>query len=110
MSSLILKRHLTQLNHSILIEKLNFYGVAEKWVESYLCDRKQFVKINDCSSNLLGVSSGVPQGSVLGPKLFIVYVNSICNVSRLLKLLMKMYLILDVLLIVNLINCTHGSL
>ena len=73
------------VNHSILIENLNVYdvrGVAEKWVESYLCDKKQFVKIDECSSNLLSVSCGVAQGSVLGHKMFIVYINNICNVSR----------------------------
>ena len=62
------------MNHSIFLQKLNFYGirgVAEKWIENYLSDRKQFVKICDSSSNALGVSCGVPQGSVLGPRLFI---------------------------------------
>ena len=76
------------MNHSILVQKLNFYGirgVAEKWIESYLSDRKQFVKICDSSCNALGVSCGVLQGSVLRPRLFILYINDICNVSKILK-------------------------
>ena len=76
------------MNHSILLQKLNFYGirgVAEKWIESYLSDRKQFVNICDSSSNALAVSCGVPRGSMLGPRLFILYINDICNVSKILK-------------------------
>ena len=73
-----LKKAVDNVNHSILLQKLNFYvicGVAEKWIESYLSDRKQFVKICDSSSNALGVSCGVPQGSVLGPRFLILYIN-----------------------------------
>ena len=73
-----LKKAFDTVNHSILLQKLNFYGirgVAEKWIESYLSGRKQFVKICDSSSNALGFSCGMPQGSVLRPRLFILYIN-----------------------------------
>ena len=84
-----LKKAFDTVNHSILLQKLNFYGirgVTEKSIESYLSGRKQFVKICDSSSNALGVSCGMPQGSVLRPRLFILYINdNICNVSTFLK-------------------------
>ena len=71
-----------------VVEKLEFYGirgVVNDWVLNYLTDRQQFVKIDDCSSDLLNIKCGVPQGSILGPKLFILYINDICNVSDLVK-------------------------
>ena len=53
-------------------------GVGNDWIKSYLTTRKQFVEINGCTSELLNVTSGVPQGSILGPKLLVLFV--ICNV------------------------------
>ena len=57
-------------NHNILLQKLEYYGimgVAHNWFKSYLDNRKQFVSIRNNTSELLNVSCGVPQGSVLGP-------------------------------------------
>ena len=58
-------------------------GLASDWVKSYLSNRKQFVNFDGCFSELLSVICGVPQGSILGPTLFML--NDICNVSKLVK-------------------------
>ena len=60
-------------------------GVAQEWIQSYLENRKQFVSFNNCHSEILNVSCGVPQGSIFGPKLFIMYINDICKLSQVFK-------------------------
>ena len=57
-------------------------------LRDYLSNRKQYITNDGCKSNLMTIRCGVPQGSILGPLLFILYVNDICNVSEQLKLIL----------------------
>ncbi len=73
------------LDDKILLKKLNYYGingVAYNLMESYLTNRKQYVDVDDVKLEMLMVTTGVPQGSILGPLLFIIYVNDIANANN----------------------------
>ena len=73
-----LKKAFDTVEHDILLAKLEHYDIREmtnNWFKSYLFNRKQFVSINDHVSNQTSVKYGVPQGSVLDPLLFLIYVN-----------------------------------
>ena len=84
-----LRKAFDTIDHSLLLQKMERYGirgVTHNWLRSYLNNRFQYVNINNTESHLRRVTCGVPQGSVLGPKLFILYLNENFTVSNNLKI------------------------
>ena len=83
-----LKKAFDKIDHTILLQKMNHYrifGIVNQWTSSYLSHRKQYVQIKGTKSNLENIPCGVPQGSILGPKLLNLYLNDIFNVSSILE-------------------------
>ena len=74
------------LNHDILLDKLAFYGISginKDLFKCYLSNRKQYVQFNGKDSHMFHIRTGVPQGSILGPLLFLIYINDFVNSSKL---------------------------
>ena len=86
-----LSKDFDTVDHNILINTIYHYGIRGNVLDrftNYLCNRKQYVSINNVNSNLLPVARGVPQGSILDALLFIFFVNGTTGTSELAEMLM----------------------
>ena len=75
-----LSKAFNTINYEILLYKLQFYGFnasSLNWIKNYLDNRKHYVQIENSKSDILPILLGLPQGSILGPLMFLIYLKSI---------------------------------
>ena len=80
-----LKKAFDTVNHSVLLDKLYHYGLRGQvynWFKDYFTGRKQFVQLGNIKSNVQNITCGVPQGSLIGPLMFLIYVNDMENAIK----------------------------
>ena len=107
------------VNHEILINKLKHYGIrglSLDWIKSYFGNRQQYVEYNGAYSSYNSIKCGVPQGSILGPLLFLIYINDLCNASNIVELILFaddtniFFSHNNLLLLINIINSEMNKL
>lgn len=79
-----LSKAFSTVNHEISLSKLyryGFQGIVFQWLSSYFTDMQQHVYVNNCKSNTVTLSCGVAQGLILGPLLFLIYINNLATVQ-----------------------------
>ena len=101
-----LQKAFDTVNHEILLEKLKHYGIRSKqndWFRSFLTNRKQYVSMEGFFSQTKIVKCDVPQGSTLGPLLFLIYINDLANAVKnqfiILQTILIYYMAIKILLL-----------